>query len=137
MIENPISRRTFVAGAISAAIAGGKLAAGAPTAAPAADRKDPESLTLGAARFDLRQPVRLVGTSTCDWQWNPKDSGSDWGYELKKKQRGEPSGIIGDVDPKHLPSFDQHSEAILARGKEIGCNTIRLSIDPARLCPRP
>ena len=49
--------------------------------------------------FDLRQPVRLVGTSTCDWQWNPRDSGSDWGYELRKKQRGEPSGIIGDVDP--------------------------------------
>jgi len=54
---------------------------------------------------------------------------------LSKKQSGRPSGIVGDTHPAHLPCFDECSDLILIRAKEMGSSAIRLSLDPARLCP--
>jgi beta-glucosidase len=85
--------------------------------------------------FTLEKPLDLVGTATSDWQLNPENENSDWGYELAKKQQGKKTGIAGVSDPELLPRFDDEYRHILPRGKEIGSNSFRMSFDFAELCP--
>lgn len=85
--------------------------------------------------YRLDESFDLVGTATSDWQLNPGNQKSDWGYELVKKQRGERTGIVGESDPELVPRFDHEYREILPRGKELGSNSFRMSFDFAELCP--
>lgn len=85
--------------------------------------------------YELEKPLDLVGTATSDWQLNPSNEQSEWGYELAKKQRGEKTGIVGESDPQLIPHFDNEYKNILPRGKELGNNAFRMSFDFAELCP--
>jgi beta-glucosidase len=74
--------------------------------------------------------------ATSDWQWNPADSGSDWGYELGRAQRGQTKRITGVRDTP-LPAFDRDEDIILPLAKGVGSNAIRVSFDFGKLCPQP
>jgi beta-glucosidase len=85
--------------------------------------------------YTLDKGLDLVGTATSDWQLNPENQNSDWGYELAKKNQGGNSGIEGSSDPALLPRFDRHYQEILPLSNELGNNALRLSFDFAELCP--
>lgn len=85
--------------------------------------------------YALEEPFDLVGTATSDWQLNPQNNKSEWGHDLAGKQNGKKTGIVGESDPELLPRFDSEYASILPRGKEIGSNTFRMSLDFAELCP--
>lgn len=85
--------------------------------------------------FFLSQPFDLVGTATSDWQVNPLNSASDWGYELEKKRRGQKNGIVGAADAELLPNFDRDFRKVIPLTKELENNSFRISFDFAELCP--
>lgn len=90
------------------------------------------------------QNIEYIGSAVSNWQSEPILYGangeilpplSDWGFELDKNIKGQPSGILKNQKAEDMPNFFAKKEDYVNRSEELGQNMFRLSLEFGRLCP--
>lgn len=116
------------------------------------NKKNPEELTISEALNYLAakpgQKIDYIGTATSDFQSHPllyDDKNhpiilSDWEMETQKSlgdNASKKKTIKRRHDKNELPHFFDQPEKYINRAAEINNNMFRISLDFARLCPKP